>query len=302
MEDIGTVLHTTTESNDCSDVDADDHDDDGDVYIESSYREGQWPEANVRLAHFSVKEYLVSQRIRHGPATDYGLEEADSNESMAEECLVYLLHVITPDVWAAMSLSEYPLAKYAAKYWIEHVQLVKSATSTALALVKKMFLSKDESFVNWIQIHNPDQSSRYLSSWQSGSPLYYASFLGLLESVVALLEDGADCNVEGGKNGYPLTAASLSGHIEIVQLLLDKGAKVNASSGYYIHNALIAASSKGHIEIVQLLLNKGARINSRWGRTALTTALWAGQEKQPCYSLRMGLVSVQGGAVSCWSH
>ncbi len=282
VEDVGTVSHTTTESNDYKDAEEDgydDDDDDGDVDTETSYEEGRWPEANVRLAHYSVKEYLVSERIRHGPATDYGLQEADSNESMAEECLVYLLHVIKPDVWAAMSLSQYPLATYAAEYWIEHIQFMKSAASTALALVKELFLSKDESFVNWIQIHSPDQSSPYLSSWKSGSPLYYASFLGLLESVVALLEDGADCNVKGGKFGYPLTAASRSGHIEIVQLLLDKGAKVNASIRGYISTALVAASSKGHIEIVQLLLNKGARKNVRWGENALTAALQADQEK-----------------------
>ncbi len=274
VEDIRIVSYTTAESSKHSDVGPDD--DDGDVDTEIPYQEGPWSEANVRLAHFSVKEYLVSERIQHGPAIDYGLQEADSNESIAEECLVYLLHVIKPDVWAAMSLSEYPLATYAAEYWIEHIQFVKSAASTALALVKELFLSKAESFVNWIQIHNPDQSSRYL---KSGSPLYYASFLGLFESVVALLEDGADFNLEGGEFGYPLTAASHSGHIEIVQLLLDKGAKLNAGIRGYISTALVVASSKGHIGIVQLLLNKGARKNVRWGENALTAALQADQEK-----------------------
>ena len=96
--------------------------------------------AEIRLAHFSVKEYLVSDRIQHGPSFAYSLEEEISNESIAQDCLVYLLHLIEPDTWRSKStMVKYPLARYAARYWFDHIQCVKGHKSTALTLVQELF-------------------------------------------------------------------------------------------------------------------------------------------------------------------
>lgn len=46
----------------------------------------------VRLAHFSVQEYLISERNRLGPAKFYIIRETDSNEAIAEQCLACVLH------------------------------------------------------------------------------------------------------------------------------------------------------------------------------------------------------------------
>jgi hypothetical protein len=45
----------------------------------------------LQLAHFSVKEYLESSRIREGKAAGYRLQERSAHESIAECCLAYLL-------------------------------------------------------------------------------------------------------------------------------------------------------------------------------------------------------------------
>ena len=45
----------------------------------------------VVLTHFSVKEYLISERIRQGRASLYSMQDATCNEIIAKSCLGYLL-------------------------------------------------------------------------------------------------------------------------------------------------------------------------------------------------------------------
>ena len=257
------------------DIDTDANED-ADSYYDSWSDTGRYRKAEIRLAHFSVKEYLVSDRIQHGPAFAYSLKEEFSNESIAADCLAYLLHLIEPDnCRSELTIVEYPLARYAARYWIDHIHFVKSPKSTALTLVQELFLEKEEVFVNWIQLWDPDRplwSTSTMLSMSTGPPLYYASLLGFLESVEKLVDKGADVNVQAGVYGNALIAASASGHIEIVQLLVEKGATINSNGDVYGTTALVAASFEGHIEIVQLLVQKGADIDAQ-GRSDVGVAL-----------------------------
>ncbi|KAM0802047.1 ankyrin repeat-containing domain protein [Usnea florida] len=226
----------------------------------------RYRKAKIRLAHFSVKEYLVSDRIQHGPAFVYSLKEEVSNELIAQDCLVYLLHLIKPDIWrSTLTMVEYPLARYAARYWIDHIQSVEGPKNEALTLVQELFSTREEIFVNWTQLWDldcPSWRTGTILRMSTGSPLYYASLLGFLESVEALVNNGADVNVRGGLYGNALIAAFTSGHTEIVQLLAEKGATINSLGNAYGATALVAASFEGRIEIVQLLLHEGADIDA----------------------------------------
>ena len=272
VEDVETQRHHQNEGD--TDTDANEDDDsfnDGwsdtdtcSVNNKRLQKNERYRNAKITLAHFSVKEYLVSDRIRHGPAFAYSLKEEVSNESIAEDCLVYVLHLIEPDVWRSTLTSvEYPLARYAARYWIDHIQFVEGPKSTALTLAQELFLTREEIFVNWIQLWDPDRPSWGTNTelrMYTGPPLYYASLLGFLESVEVLVDNGADVNAQGGFYGNALIAASTSGHIEIVKLLVEKGATINSFGTAYGGTALEAASFEGHIEIVQLLLHKAVDI------------------------------------------
>ena len=46
----------------------------------------------VRLAHFSVKEYLLSDRIQNGPASKFSATDVAANEFIAKSCLQYIFH------------------------------------------------------------------------------------------------------------------------------------------------------------------------------------------------------------------
>ncbi|KAI9766558.1 MAG: hypothetical protein M1839_004885 [Geoglossum umbratile] len=250
IEEIAEVIAVDIEDNLEEVNGSDDSNDDGDD-----------KRIEVRLAHFSVKEYLVSERIQIGPACGYSIRETPANISIAETCLAYLLQFEYSNSLTSRTTEEYPLARYAAQYWTRHARWAEKDASTVHLLIMELFLSKSDVCVNWIRLFNPDMLQRDPDITKSlnniASPLYYASQASLVESVKLLLEKGADVNAQGGRHGNALQAASSYGYNQIVRQLLEKGADVNAQGGLY-GNALQAASFYGHDQTVQRLLEKGA--------------------------------------------
>jgi ankyrin repeat protein len=224
----------------------------------------------VRLAHFSVKEYLMSKRIQDGPAAQFGIQEIPANTSIAEICLAYLLQFDNPDSVTGQTFKEFPLARYAARFWTQHAQIAGENQDAMHSLIMELLLSNIHGYINCIRLFDPerpwyeepDTTSNLMETF---SPLYYMSLTGLTVSVRLLLEAGADSNAQGGVYGNALQAASFGGHDQAVQRLLEKGADVNAQGGVF-DNALQAASLRGHNQVVQRLLEKGADVNAQGGR------------------------------------
>lgn len=219
----------------------------------------------VRLAHFSVQEYLESERA----IERFRVQKLVGNAEVASVCLTYLLEpkLSMPET----SIGDYPLAKYAAQNWYKHYYDGDRSIPHVRSQIARLFTSNRSVFESWINIWNPED--RYgIKPVKVPSPFYYASLLGLLEIVTQLLkiitlagkDSRALVNEQGGKYGNPLQAALFNGHKEVAQQLLDKGANINAQNGFY-GNALQMASSEGYKEIVQLLLDKGADVNAQNG-------------------------------------
>ena len=77
----------------------------------------------VRIAHFSVQEYLKSKRIRHQKAVMFSLASITAHAEIAQICLTYLLeHGLSSSNLDQNLLEEFPLAKFAAMYWYHHYQ------------------------------------------------------------------------------------------------------------------------------------------------------------------------------------
>jgi len=223
-------------------------------------------DTRVRLAHFSVKEYLESDRILESPAGHFYLESATGHRFLAQSCLTYLqvYSASCEKTFTRRDLETFPLLRYAAESWFYHSTLQSGDEVSGETSLLHLEHLRD----SWLLIHDPDKSwikpfirHKYKGTGRvAGSAIYYASLLGLLVVVTKLLYNGANVDAEGGEYGSPLEAASARGHKEIVQLLLNKGAKVDKVGGRY-GGPLQAASAGGHKEIVQLLLDKGANVN-----------------------------------------
>ncbi|RMY25079.1 hypothetical protein D0867_00954 [Hortaea werneckii] len=198
-------------------------------------------QSKVRLAHFSIKEYLDSERILDGTAKGFHLDAASEHRFLAQSCMTYLMHCSNDT--ATPSTKEdrepYPLLGLSASSWYYH--------------------SFDK--LEWLEMKLSRESS---FDPRPGPAIYFASYLGFCKVVEKLLARGADTNAQGGFYGNALQAASLTGRLDLAELLLARGAEANASGGSY-GSALQAASRGGHKIIVERLLTAGADVNAQGG-------------------------------------
>jgi hypothetical protein len=256
------------------------------------------PQSKIRLAHFSVKEYLISSRIITSTAQKFHLDSRISEHFLAQTCITYLLHYAGNDLKSQKveDLSTFPLLEYAAKSWYIHFSQGGEANTSPT-----IFLLSTESIkLDWLRVFDPEEPSIGFFALPNyiGPALYYASTLGLERTVQVLLDAGADVNATGGDYGNALQAASLKGYESLVRVLLDRGADVNANGGTY-GTALQAASLYGYEKIVQILLDAGANTNASAGlyNSALQAASRGGHERIVRKLLDMGAdVNSSGGA------
>ena len=193
---------------------------------EHSYDKDDKP-VELQLAHFSVKEYLTSDRLDNDVAQNF--QEVVAKTSIAIVCLAYLLHL---DLALPIKKirERFPLAQYCARYWTIYAAVAESKDETLQGFIKEFFCYHRSSYRNCYSLYSPDRpwdDEPVKRGKEPASALYYASFGGLANAIRYLLSQGADVNTQGGHYGNALQAASLGGHDQIIELLLNKGADVS---------------------------------------------------------------------------
>jgi hypothetical protein len=266
----------------------------------------------LRFAHYSVKEYLVSTRISSGVICSFSISERPAHQLVARISLIYLLFFSKPKNPAQLErmLKEFTFLEYAARHWHRHFHSASDVEETQIPeqyLAIKLFDPTTSCLLNSHRVYDPDPPYRESShrNWTFPPPLYYSSLLGFVNVTEWLLDWGADVNAQGGYYGNALQAASVRGHEAVVRLLLDRGVDVNTQGGYDVNaqggfygNALKAASVRGHEAVVRLLLDKGADINTQAGHygNALQAASYSGNEAVVQLLLDKGAdINAQGG-------
>ncbi|KAL7904360.1 ankyrin repeat-containing domain protein [Trichoderma velutinum] len=237
----------------------------------------------LQLAHLSVKEYLLSDRVPQSFAKDF--DEATARASIAQVCLAYLLQLekIRPVKELRQSLW---LAQYSAQYWMDHAVVAESGSEQVCALITKFFACQGAR-TNCYRLYCPDQpggANTERMRCGNAASLYYASFGGSCFAVRLLLDKKGVNLLNFGNSSHfyhtALHAAIHNGHDKVVQILLARNARINAPSRSYF-DALQAAAGQGHDNIVQILLENGAQVNARGGLygTALQAASFHGRDK-----------------------
>ncbi|KAH6644841.1 ankyrin repeat-containing domain protein [Boeremia exigua] len=256
----------------------------------------------IALAHYSVQEYLVSDRIKQGPANQYRMHEAECHGVMMDGCLRYLLQLQRP--LSEEAIHTLALARYAAESWSSHLGKTGEDTERLIQPAMDLMSTENPAYLTWIQLYDPDspwlQPDLRKGRGSVAAPLYYAALLGLNAITKLLLDQGAKVNTQGGRYGNALHAASLKGHKQIVRMLLTAGADIDAQSEDY-GNSLQAASYEGHELIVKMLLEERADVNARGGKygNALQSASAAGHQAIVQLLLDKGAdVNKQGGLYS----
>jgi len=237
----------------------------------------------VQFSHFSVKEFLTSDRLRTstvGTIRDYHVTLDAAHTLLARACLAVLLQL--DENVDKKRLETFPLALYAAQHWVDHAKYEDVASRIQHAM-EELFNPRKPYLAAWVWIHDVEGSyQRSIDSLTQppspaeGTALYYAALYGFSGVVNHLVvKHGEDINYQRGPWGTPLHVTSRSEHAEVAHVLLQHNADVNARSAhFYEWTPLHFASSHGHMKVVQLLLEHGSNVNaqSRTHKTPLYLA------------------------------
>ena len=233
----------------------------------------------VHFVHFSVKEYLSRTVDIELPllAKDYFTDKFRAQELITKICLRYLClkdfqqTAHSTIIQFTARAKKYAFLHYAAFYMPVHL-LQAQPWSQPIVMLCNALLDPSES--RWLTFSELDGAwsygsfERYMKEFEDfyPNPLYFASLLGLNETIKYLLSCGMDVNITGGPRGTPLQAAASSGHMDSVRLLLDHGADVDLMSlTSAFGNALQAAAGFGCEGVVNMLLDHGANADMSGG-------------------------------------
>lgn len=266
----------------------------------------------LRLAHFSIREFLLSTRIQRSTVSHWHMDYISNHLFIARLLIAYLLflEVDVDECKVAIYQSEvnfeqsarytcpstqlysdYPLAAMAASRWPKHLSIAENnATDLASGEIgSQLFTSHSAAKISWplFQTLHCEDCSRIL---RDGTPwddlgirhdsLVFAAHHNLPQTAGFLLARGANPNTLS-RTGHsslitPLAEASRMGHVNVVKELLVHQASIDIEfSG--CASALKQACLVGSTEVVRLLLHYGADPNARLpeSETALGAALMA---------------------------
>jgi hypothetical protein len=237
----------------------------------------------VQFSHFSVKEFLTSDRLRVsevGSICDYHIPLDAAHTILARACLAVLLQL--NEAVDETPLDKFPLVSYAARCWVEHAKY-EDVASQVQGSMEELFHPKMSHLATWISIYDVakhrDERFLFLPAHHPSPPeaasLFYATLCGF--STLAdylIVTHAADVNAQYSNRGAPLHVASRHEHTEVISLLLQHDADVNVRSTCFGNwTPLHFASLLGHAKVVQLLLEHGADINAQ--NSHLITPLWS---------------------------
>ncbi|CAI6339356.1 unnamed protein product [Periconia digitata] len=247
----------------------------------------------VTLAHYSVKEYLLSERITKGSATRYSMQETACHDLIARSCVVYLLQFRTADILSQDDSTEFKLADYSAQFWKIHAWATRQETEGYVQEVLDLISESESIYANSVRVYDPyGPRAHGVFREMITMPLHFASKEGLTKIVEKLIEKGADVNsqAEHFDDSTAIQLAALLGHEDIVKLLLKNGANVNAKGGT-LGNALQAAVFGNEPTLVELLIQAEAEVSN-----ALVTAVYEDNEEMTKLLLKYGAdANFQGG-------
>jgi len=243
--------------------------------------DGDDDEKVVQFSHFSVREYLTSNRIANSaPVSHFHIVPRPAHTLLARACLSVLFQL---DHAADRTNSQsFPMARYAAEHWVGHARF-EDISSDIRDGIERLFDRNKPHFAAWVRVHDMDGYDSWNKDNKDGKddkldrdditptdpkqphavPLYYAALCGIRDLAERLLAaHPQDLHAQGGVRGAPLNAALHNGHLHIALLLLEHGAD-GENGGKACQTGLYMASSRGYTEVVRTLIDRGADVSAQ---------------------------------------
>ena len=250
----------------------------------------------LELSHYSVKEYLLSERTRGGPAAEVCLHETTAQIDIAIRCLTYLglddfeskWQDFDAHTWNQQSpssagieasfllkghkerLTTYPFLDYAAKHCFTHCkdETVQKAVSSLVwtTLGERRWNFRNMTYTCAFQM-NEDWETIYMRTFR-WSLISVAARFGLTILVQDLLDRAVPVDFVSPNPPwveiYPegLTAlyrAADFGHVHLCSVLIHAGASLEGIGNF--DSPLAAAGRSGKPHIIRLMLQAGANVH-----------------------------------------
>ena len=214
----------------------------------------------VQFSHFSVKEFLISDRLASSTrdVSRYHILPGPAHTILAQACLGFLLHLDIPtDEEISKRL---PLARYAAQHWVAHAQF-EDVESHLKDGIQSLFDPDKHHLVAWVGVYNIDRRSDF-----TPSPLYYAALCGFYDLVEHLVISHPQLiNAVGGHYDFPVLAALSGKHVQVAEFLLQHGGKVDirGTDGRTLLQTLYSCAGDDIVSMASFLLKHGADVNFR---------------------------------------
>ena len=212
----------------------------------------------LRLAHSSVKEYILSGRTDIASLSMHRLTSGNAQRSMAEVCLVYLNQFDEQSLIMDENLHRHQFLSYAAFNWWFHYDEMPAEEEDSVVDLLLTFLNTHHygyAYGNWLGLLD----DWYVTQRRSLTPLAVLSSLGAPRVVRAVLENATEVPVTEYVIRKSFYCASRQGYGAVVQVLPDAGARlnragvINASS---LSQALREATWRGLTQVVELLISR----------------------------------------------
>jgi ankyrin repeat protein len=241
----------------------------------------------VQFSHFSVKEYLTSDRLRTsemGGIRHYHIPLDDAHTILARASLAVLLQL--DENVDEKRLSTFPLAFYAAQHWVDHAKY-EDVASRIRDVTEQLFHPSKPYLASWTWVHDVDlyRAGKTIHDLEGrperprATALYYAALCGFGGLANYLIITHAEnVNAKCGKHETPLHAASYKGHLDAARVLLAHGADVNTTNTSK-KTPLCSAYDGGHLDAMRLLLEHGADVDVYYDEVGLLSheASWRGR-------------------------
>ena len=190
----------------------------------------------VQFSHFSVKEFLVSGRLASGQLSRFYISLGPAHEMVAQACLS-VLPQLDSHINKRCLLERYPLVRYAAQHWLDHIKLPNVSPRVELAMTRLFDLDRPH-FTAWVLIYVLNQVSKTSTDSETplqpnATPIYSAALWdlsGLAGWLTTLRPPEHSVNEQDGYHGAPLCSAAVCGCLREAQVLVKRGADVDTAA------------------------------------------------------------------------
>ncbi|KAJ3941985.1 uncharacterized protein N0V96_007470 [Colletotrichum fioriniae] len=251
---------------------------------------GEKKKQEMRLAHASVKDYLVSEHLRNGPASAFYTTPGQGHLLMAAKCVACLLDQNDVSHFGPHTLGEVPFLLYSALNWVHHARdaNLEPDRGSLDDLIFALFHRDGDAYINWHRVtgrHGPatpvegyawdihirDGSrlidggrpcpkERLLNGHQLDRPLHHALQWNLWRVVQRLLDAGHDPNGYSKGNRAPLHYGVLQRALESMDLILNRGGNIDIRDWIGDTPAMFCAYKAQDPVTMEWLMDRGASL------------------------------------------